>query len=186
MSINIENKQKDINNFMNEKYFPLLKEYEVSEEELNTIVQNIVNNLNNEEYVEQLDTEDYRSLIDMATNGGIVYKDAKGTQFEDINEAFISSTLGAMALLCKKNGVPMEDYSLGNTSILPTEAEEKVAGFGREERIMFLTGNKEAFYIKYGNVQKKDLLEQKKELLEASKVEQAVVLDELPSAKKTL
>ena len=62
MSINIENKQKDINNFMNEKYFPLLKEYEVSEEELNNIVQNIVNNLNNEEYVEQLDTEDYRSL----------------------------------------------------------------------------------------------------------------------------
>lgn len=184
MSINFNKKYDDINKFMNNKYLPLLKEYEISEAELKIILQNLANNANNDEYVAALDTEDDRALIDMATNGGIVYKDETGTQFEDINEVFISSTLGAMKLLCKKNGVPMEDYSLGNSSILPTEAEEKVAGFDREDRIMFFTGNSKAFFNKHGNVQKKDLLEQKKELLEASKVEEPILV-EIPSVKKT-
>ena len=169
MSINFNQKIEDINIFLNKQYFPLLKEYGITDDELQEILQNIVNKIDGmKEKLDEFDTEDYGSLIDLATNGGIVYKDENGTQFEDINEALINTTIGSMAALCKKNGVPMNEYSIGNPNVLPTEAEEKVSKLDSEDFKMFFKGDSLGFYNKYGNGQKKtskDELEEIKQRL---------------------
>ena len=151
MSIDVNRKLDKINSFINEKYFPLLKAYEISEDNLKTIIQNIVNKCNDFDFIVDLDEDDYHELIDMATNGGIVYKDENGSKYEDINEAFIFSTIGSMALLGEKNGVDMGEYNIGNPNTLYNHAQEQLANYDREDYIMFFTGNAKAFNNKHDN-----------------------------------
>ena len=148
--MSIEEKRVYINNFMNERYFPILEKYEVDEETFKIIIENIVSKLEDDEYVERIDINNYRELIDMATNGGIVYKAEDGqVYFKDINEAFKNSLLGTMAFLSIKNGLPMDYYELGNPYTLYDEAELKLNKYGREDFIMFFTGNSKGFYMKH-------------------------------------
>lgn len=162
--------------FVEKMYFPLLVEYgvlpddEKNPEEAEKVKQNyrqkVVNRLdkstNRDAYF-----ENYRSMIDLITDGGIVYQDENGIQFEDINEAFITSTLGTMAGLCKKHGVKMEEYDLGSM-ILPTSAEERVANIPHEDFVMFLTGDSLAFHNKYGTKTKDELEQLKQKILESA------------------
>lgn len=172
------NKVSKVDNFIEfveKMYFPLLAEYGVlpddqkypeESEKVKTIYrQKVVNKLdkspNRDVYF-----ENYRTMIDLISDGGIVYQDENGTQFEDINEAFITSTLGAMAGLCKKNGVKMEEYDLGPMT-LPTSAEEKIANTPQEDFVMFLTGDSLAFYNKYGTKSKSELEQLRQKILES-------------------
>lgn len=151
--MSIEEKRVYINNFMNERYFPILEKYEVDEETFKIIIENIVSKLEDDEYVERIDINNYRELIDMATNGGIVYKAEDGqVYFKDINEAFKNSLLGTMAFLSIKNGLPMDYYELGNPYTLYDEAELKLNKYGREDFIMFFTGNSKGFYMKHHEI----------------------------------
>ena len=172
MSIDVNRKLDKINSFINEKYFPLLKEYEISENELETIIQNIVNKCNDFDYIVDFDEDNYHDLVDMATNGGIVYKNDGNSKYEDINEAFIYSTIGSMALLAKKNGVEMGEYSLGNSNTLYSRAQEKLANYNRDDYIMFFTGDAKAFNNKHGDV---------KEELATEIIEDEVLGDEIPN-----
>lgn len=181
MSVDFNKKIEDINIFLNDMYYPLLQRYGLTKDELIDITQKIVNKLDSmKDRLDEIDTEDYRSLVNLATNGGIVYKDDNGTQFEDINEAFINSTIGSMKALCDKNGVEMSDYSLGNPNVLPTIAEEKVSKMYLEDFKMFFKGDALGFYNKYSvgpNIKQendtkeatKDILEQLRESLLQSK-----------------
>lgn len=190
MGINFNQKIEDINNFLNKQFFPLLKAYGLNEEEMQTILQNIVNKVDSmKDKLDEIDTEDYSSLLDLATNGGIVYKDENGTQFEDINEALINSTIGSIAAICKKKGIPMEDYSLGNPNVLPTEAEEIISKLDTEDFKMFFRGDSLGFYNRHGEGQKiteKDKLEKVKQKLLDSIEGQKDLSETEKKVKKTL
>ena len=161
--------------FVEKMYFPLLVEYGVLPDDeknpektkkIKTIYrQKVVNRLNKSTDRDAY-FENYRSMINLITDGGIVYQDENGTQFEDINEAFITSTLGTMAGLCKKHGVKMEEYDLGSM-ILPTSAEERVANTPHEDFVMFLTGDSNAFHNKYGTKTKSELEQLRQRILES-------------------
>lgn len=172
MGINFNQKIEDINIFLNKQYFPLLKAYGITDDELQEILQNIVNKIDiMKEKLDEFDTEDYGSLINLATNGGIIYKDENDTYFEDINETLIDTTIRSMAALCKKNDVPMKEYNIGNPNVLPTEAEEIISKLDTEDFKMFFKGDSLGFYNRHGEGKKiteKDKLEKvKQKLLES-------------------
>ena len=168
--MSIEEKRVYINNFMNERYFPILEKYEVDEETFKIIVENIVSKLEDDEYVERIDINNYRELIDMATNGGIVYKAEDGqVYFKDINEAFKNSLLGTMAFLSIKNGLPMDYYELGNPYTLYDEAELKLNKYGREDFIMFFSGDSKGFYFRHREISDKSAIRHKPYLYNESK-----------------
>ena len=130
----------------------------------------MINKINEKDYVkylEELDTEDFNSLIDLATVGGVVYKNGNETEFEDINNVFKARTLGTILAYCDKEKISTREYD-SEPMILPTEAEKKVSSFGEEEWKMFFNGDALAFHNKYGNVSKKDELTQlKQKILES-------------------
>lgn len=170
MSIDINKKINDINNFLNKIYFPVLqKHHGLTQEGATDIAQRIVNRINQKDYaefLENLDTNDFVSLIDLATSGGIVYNGENGTEFEDINEVFKARTLGTILAYCDKKGISTREYDT-EPMILPTKAEEKVASFGTDEWKMFLTGNSLAFHNKYGTKSKSELEQLRQKILES-------------------
>lgn len=162
MSMSYSEKIAKIVSFGNDQYYPSLKAINgknpkeediiITDEILNRISQNICNKCNDVNYIEGLDVEDYFSLLDMFTNGGVVYKDDTGSYYEEENKAFTASLLGNIAATCDKNGTPLSKYSLGEM-VLPTQAEENISGKRNiEDFIMFLTGDSLGYHKKHGNV----------------------------------
>ena len=125
-----------INDFINKKYFPILRNYGLSDEELMIIVQKIVNKLNDESYLEKIDVEDTVSLINLCTDNGLKYRKGNSDLFSGINAAFVTSTICAM-----------EGYDSGNESTLPFISDRISYDLGNTEtRKYFFMGDGESFY----------------------------------------
>ena len=183
MSIDINKKITDINNFLNKIYFPVLqKHHGLTQAGATDIAQRIVNRINQKDYaefLENLDTQNFLSLIDLATSGGVVYKNGNETEFEEINNVFKNRTLGTILAYCDKKGISTREYD-SEPMVLPTEAEKKVAAFGEEEWNMFFNGDSLAFHNKHGKVSKKDELTQLKQ-----RILESVETTKTNSVKKT-
>ncbi len=125
-----------INDFINKKYFPILRKYGLSDEELMDILQKIVNKLNDKSYLEKLDVDDSISLVNLCTDNGLNYKKENKKLFGAINSAFVTSTICAI-----------EGYDTGNESTLPFISDRISYDLGNTEtRKYFFKGDGEGFY----------------------------------------
>lgn len=199
MGMNDSKKIDLICKFVYDKFRPYIDKA-VTDDDLEVIMQNITNFFKDRKGLDELDVEDNYELLKMVTNGGIVYKANDRTYFEEENEAFMHSVLGGMSFKCVKNGIDMGDYSLGNSSVLYKDAEEKVnEEYDEEDFLMFLKGDKEGFFNKHSNElgiiqeEQPSLAEQKVDLLNQKKEVAASIRDQIKNstideirAKKTL
>ena len=138
MSIDNINTVNKIDDFMNDIFIPLLREYKVSDEELESIIQRIVNKLNDSSFINRFDENSKSELINLAVGSGLKYNSNNREYYSGINTAFIKHFEEVIWGNDDKNS-----YQLQSVSEKLTSEEE---GLGNEEVCKyFLTGNGKAF-----------------------------------------